>query len=168
LPELPSHSLDPLLERDAELSRLDEALGAAEVGSGSLALIEGAAGVGKSALLAQACERARDAGFLVLSAKGDELESSFAFGAAIQLFAEVQQLAEEDPDIFVGAAELAMPLLERGPPPLPGGDPNPAFPLLHGLHWLAAGLGERSSQRLRSSWRGFATTPSPRCSSSPR
>lgn len=145
LPELPSHSLESLLERDAELQRLEEALGAAEAGSGSLTLIEGAAGVGKSSLLARACERARDAGFRVLAAKGHELERSFAFGVAIQLFAEpAQRLAEEDPEIFAGAAQLAMPLLERGAPPLPSSDPNPAFPLLHGLHWLAAGLAERS------------------------
>ena len=132
-------------ERDTELQRLEEALGGADAGSGSLTLIEGAAGVGKSSLLARACERAREAGFLVLAAKGDELERSFAFGVAIQLFAEsARQLAEEDPDIFAGAAQLAMPLLERGSPPLPSGDPNPAFPLLHGLHWLTAGLAERS------------------------
>jgi DNA-binding CsgD family transcriptional regulator len=145
LSELPSHSLDPLLERDAELRRLEETLGVAEAGSGSLTLIESAAGVGKSSLLAQACERAREAGFLVLAAKADELERSFAFGVAIQLFAEpARQVAEGDPNVFAGAAQLAMPLLERGAPPPPGSDPNPAFPLLHGLHWLTASLAERA------------------------
>lgn len=135
---------DSLLERDSELKSLDEALDAARQGKGGVTVIEGAAGVGKSTILAHGCDRARDADFLVLGANGNELERVFPFGVAIQLLAEpALRGARRDPELFSGAAELAMPLLE-GRAAAPPGDPASAFPLLHGLHWLVAGLAERS------------------------
>jgi DNA-binding CsgD family transcriptional regulator len=136
---------DSLLERDAELARLDEALGAAREGRCTLTLIEGPAGVGKSTLVAYACDRAARTGVVALAARADELERSFPFGIAIQLLAEsARRGAEEAPELISGAAELAMPLLTGVPPAVSGSDPAPAFPLLHGLHWLVAGLAERS------------------------
>jgi DNA-binding CsgD family transcriptional regulator len=135
--------IEPLLERDRQLHQLDEALGAAESGRGRVVLIEGAAGLGKSSLLACARRNAADAGFLDLQATGDELERSFPFGVVNQLFAEpVRREAERDQALVSGAAELAMPLLD-GATPLPS-DRVPAFRLLHGLHWLVASLAERS------------------------
>jgi DNA-binding CsgD family transcriptional regulator len=135
----------PLLERESQLRRLDEALDAARAGRGSVAVVEGVAGVGKSTLLAYASDRAGADGFLVLRAKGDELESLFPFGVAIQLLAEpAQQLSEEDPGVVAGTAQLALPLLRGESPASPAGDPRPEFTLLHGLHWIVAGLAERS------------------------
>ena len=49
-------------------------------------IIEGAAGAGKSRLLAAAVELARVEGLRVLQASGSELERDFSFGAARQLF----------------------------------------------------------------------------------
>ena len=47
-----------ILERDAELAALAAAVAAAEAGHGTLALVEGPAGIGKTTLLRAAC-RAR-------------------------------------------------------------------------------------------------------------
>jgi DNA-binding CsgD family transcriptional regulator len=156
----PSEPRDSLLERDAELERLDATLEAVREGRGTLTLIEGAAGVGKSTLLTYARDRARGDDVLVLGARADELERSFPFGVTIQLLAEpVQQRGAGEPELVSGAAELAMPLLE-GRMPLPSNDPAPAFPLLHGLHWLVAGLAERSPLLIAIDDAHWADTPS--------
>jgi DNA-binding NarL/FixJ family response regulator len=138
-----SERVEPLLERDRQLEQLEDVLRAAERGRGTVALIEGAAGLGKSSLIAHARRAAVELGFLDLHATGDELERSFSFGVAHQLFAEpVRRKAQRDGNLVSGAAELAMPLLD-GATPLPS-DRVPAFRLLHGLHWLTAALAERS------------------------
>lgn len=138
-----SERVEPLLERDRQLEQLEEVLDAAERGHGATTLVEGAAGLGKSSLLAHARHAAVERGFLDLHATGDELERSFSFGVVHQLFAEpVRREAAGDGDLVAGAAELAMPLLD-GATPLPS-DRVPAFRLLHGLHWLTAALAERS------------------------
>jgi ATP/maltotriose-dependent transcriptional regulator MalT len=50
-----------LLERERELGGLDDALSAARAGSGRIVLIEAAAGLGKTSLLAAAFEARRSA-----------------------------------------------------------------------------------------------------------
>jgi DNA-binding CsgD family transcriptional regulator len=85
-----------LLERERELGVLQEAIDAARAGSGSVVILEGPAGVGKSALLRAAGELARGAGgdrmaagegMRVLPARGAPLERGVAFGVARQLLA---------------------------------------------------------------------------------
>ena len=56
-----------ILERDAELAALAAAVAAAEAGHGSLVLVEGPAGIGKTTLLRAAC---RGPGARVLTARG--------------------------------------------------------------------------------------------------
>lgn len=138
----PSDRLDSLLERDSALRRLSQALDAAQTAKGSLTIIEGAAGTGKSSLMAQVCEKARDDGLRVFSATGNELERTFPFGVAIQLFADPAHRLREPREAVTGAAELALPLLEGEVPP-PSNDPMPSFPLMHGLFWLVVGLAEQ-------------------------
>ena len=69
-------------------------------------MIEGPAGIGKTALLAQTREAAAEAGLQVLSARGHELEHEFAFGVARQLFE--LPVARADPErqdqLLAGAA----------------------------------------------------------------
>ena len=67
-----------LLEREAELETLGTALDAAREGRGSLLVIEGHAGLGKSQLLAAARGFAKGCGVRALSAAGSELERDFA------------------------------------------------------------------------------------------
>lgn len=74
-----------LLEREDELSRLEALLALAQGGSGSCALIEGPAGIGKTQLVANLRERARERGMRVLSARGGELEIDFPYGVVRQL-----------------------------------------------------------------------------------
>src|ERR1700739_1273135 len=75
-----------LLERAHELSLLRAAVGDACTGAGRVVVIEGSAGIGKTALMAHTSEAAVGAGRRVLAARGHELEHEFAFGVARQLF----------------------------------------------------------------------------------
>ncbi|MEU0257072.1 AAA family ATPase [Streptomyces sp. NPDC006184] len=69
-----SLSRDGLRGREAEQERVRSLIAAvAGTGSGALALIEGEAGIGKTALLAEAVTRARAAGFAAGVGKADEL-----------------------------------------------------------------------------------------------
>ncbi|MFN8124609.1 MAG: AAA family ATPase [Thermoleophilia bacterium] len=61
------------------------AVDASASGESRLLLIEGAAGIGKSRLVAEACRLASAAGVRVLAACGSELERDFPFGAVRQL-----------------------------------------------------------------------------------
>src|SRR5690242_3953616 len=122
-----------LLERGEELGRIQAALKRGSAGTGSLMVIEGPAGIGKTALLAAA-------------RGGAELEREFAFGVVRQLLEPPlsQSSAEELTELLQGAAGLAASALA-----LPGRDasgrgatagPEPPFAVLHGLYWLCANL----------------------------
>ena len=110
-----------------------------------MVVVEGPPGIGKTELLGALAASATTAGFEVLSARGGELEQSFAFGVVRQLFeALVAGLpASERRALFSGATALARPLLDpSAEPKVVSGSADP-FPLLHGLYWLAANLAER-------------------------
>ena len=64
----------PLRGREAELARLEELTVSAQQGVGGVVVVEGAAGIGKSRLLAHVCERAAAAGLLVAVGRADELD----------------------------------------------------------------------------------------------
>jgi DNA-binding CsgD family transcriptional regulator len=99
-------------------------------------VVDGAAGVGKTALLESARASAADAGLFVLEARGAELERAFGYGVMRQPFDPV--LREfDDATLFTGAARFAAPLLEveLGIPPTD--DP---FALRHALFWLTANV----------------------------
>jgi DNA-binding CsgD family transcriptional regulator len=69
-----------LLERDGELGTIDALIGRVASGQGALLVIEGAAGIGKTQLLAAARERARAAGLRVLHARGGVLDAGHSYG----------------------------------------------------------------------------------------
>jgi DNA-binding CsgD family transcriptional regulator len=129
-----------LLERDAELDALVGRLDAlATSGRGAVVLVDGVAGIGKSALLRAlvAAARAR-AGVRVLSARGTEIELELAFGAVRQLFAPVMTLTEAERErALSGPASLAAAVLGLREMPHDGlVDP------LYALSWLATNLAE--------------------------
>ena len=134
-----------ILGREFELARIDELIDRARAGSGSVAVVEGPAGIGKTALLAQAARQADRSGFSVLQGGAARLERDYAFGVVRQLFARALGSRSESSDLFVGAARLArMPLGLSGAPDGPAdsaGDPSAA---MHGLFWLTANLAERA------------------------
>ncbi len=74
-----------LLERERELSLLEGAIDRALGGRGAVVVVEGPPGIGKSALLTAACERARAQGLTVLAARGGVLERAYPFGVVTQL-----------------------------------------------------------------------------------
>jgi DNA-binding CsgD family transcriptional regulator len=103
-------------------------------------LVEGPAGIGKSALLLAARTRARDDGFCVLSGAGGELETDFPYGVVRQLFEPVLARGPDAEKLLAGAAALAQPVLAvhaSGPSPTGG---SHGLEALHGLYWLTVNL----------------------------
>lgn len=131
-----------LIERERELAELAGALRLAGEGSGQAVMVEAASGIGKSALLAAAAELASAAEMQVIQATGRELEQSFPFGVAIQLFEPLWAAADEEERaaLSAGSGALATALLEgRLPEALrPAGDNG--YLLIHGLFWIASNL----------------------------
>ena len=74
-----------LLGRGAELAALAAAVDRAAAGAGQALLVEGPAGIGKTALADAARALTTDAGLLPLRARGTELERAFGFGVVRQL-----------------------------------------------------------------------------------
>jgi DNA-binding CsgD family transcriptional regulator len=137
-----------LLERDAALARIDQRQRDAIGGRGSLLVLEGPAGIGKTRLVLAAGWHGRELGLTTLSARGSELERDFAYGLVRQLF-EAQVVAASPPEraeFLAGAAGHAARLFGL---PAARDDPadallDPSFAILHGLYWLSANLGRRS------------------------
>src|SRR5579864_3628120 len=101
-----------LLERDDALARIDQRLRDAIAGSGSLLLLEGPAGIGKTSLILAAGRHGRELGLTTLSAHGSELERDFAYGLVRQLF-EAPLVAASAPEravLLAGAAGRAAAL----------------------------------------------------------
>ncbi|MEX2314212.1 MAG: AAA family ATPase, partial [Thermomicrobiales bacterium] len=76
-----------LFGRDNELGLLREQLQAARAGQGSLALIAGEAGIGKSALSAAVCQKAARSGALVLSGGCYDLTTTPPYGPWAEIIA---------------------------------------------------------------------------------
>jgi len=135
-----------LLERDEQLARIEAALADARTGRGRFVVVEGPAGIGKTALLAEARTAAAEGGMRVLRSRATAMETNFAFGVVRQLFepplAEASEL--ERADLLQAAAGVAagtLGLAGARPTdgrPSPGVDPS--FAIFHGLHWLCANL----------------------------
>ena len=76
-----------LIEREPSLAAIDSALEQGRAGGGTALLIEGPAGVGKTAVLEEAQQRA--GGFMVLRAGGGEFERDLPLGVVRHLFGQV-------------------------------------------------------------------------------
>jgi class 3 adenylate cyclase/DNA-binding CsgD family transcriptional regulator len=130
-----------LLERAEELAAVDATIAAAAGSAGSLAVIEGPAGIGKTALLGEARARATTSGLTVLYARASELEAAFSFGVVRQLFeAAIATATDEERSRFLGGAAAPAARL-FGSASGDGGDDD-AYALLHGLYWLTVNLAE--------------------------
>ncbi|MBE2317349.1 AAA family ATPase [Solirubrobacter sp. CPCC 204708] len=120
-----------LLEREDDLAELDRVLARARAGTGHAIAVEGPGGIGKTSLLTAARAQGRDAGMLILHARGSELERTFPFGVVRQLF---ERAAAEERH-FAGAASLAKPIFD-----LADNADESSYARLHGLYWLCANL----------------------------
>jgi DNA-binding CsgD family transcriptional regulator len=94
-----------LHERQRELAAIEDLLDRLGAGEGGVAFIEGALGIGKTALLLEAARAASARGFQVLEAAGSAYEGDFDSGV-------VRQLLEP----AVGAAEIDEALADTGGP----------------------------------------------------
>ncbi|HEX8123833.1 MAG TPA: BTAD domain-containing putative transcriptional regulator [Solirubrobacteraceae bacterium] len=124
-----------LLERARELASLGGLLDRAFDGEGGVAVVEGAAGVGKTRLLSELRRSAGARGARVLAARAGELERDFAFGVVRQLFeAELADPVRRSV-LLDGAAAAAAPVFGGA-----GEGVDVSFAALHGLYWLAVNL----------------------------
>jgi predicted ATPase len=96
-----------LRERERELAAVELLLAR----GGGVLVVEGRAGIGKTALAEQACQRAGELGHRVVRARGSELEAGFAFGVVRQLFE--RRLADagagEREELLAGPAAAVSP-----------------------------------------------------------
>jgi DNA-binding SARP family transcriptional activator/predicted negative regulator of RcsB-dependent stress response len=76
---------DDLVERDAEIAQLRQALARLEAGQPTGVLVEGPAGIGKTRLLDELSRQAGERGVRVLIARASPLERSFGYGIVRQL-----------------------------------------------------------------------------------
>ncbi|HEY1277780.1 MAG TPA: AAA family ATPase [Thermoleophilaceae bacterium] len=133
-----------LLERGTELETVGDVFARASGGAGGLVVIDGPAGVGKTALLEAARAEAAAAGLLTLQARAAELERAFAFGVVRQLFDDAIRDSPIEPQaLFTGPARRAAALFDvelDSAPPAPPEDP---FAARHALYWLTARLASR-------------------------
>src|SRR5215831_12860899 len=123
----------PLLERDEDLQALAIARHDAATGQGRFVVVEGRAGVGKSALLTATRTAALMEGFDVLVAQATDLERQYAFGVVRQLF-EGRLLRQ--PEWLEGAATSATPAFDPVAGAGTGGFDRGSLAVLHGLYWL--------------------------------
>ncbi len=133
-----------LLERSGELDAIREGAEAVAAGEGRALVVEGPAGIGKTALVAAARAHALDIGLRPLAARGTELERAFGFGVVRQLL-EPAVHEGEGAKAFEGSARYAAALLDvplAEPAHLPLG-PEGAYAVTHGLYRLSANLARR-------------------------
>src|SRR3954453_15479297 len=137
-----------LLEREHELERVVDVLGAGARYDGGALVIEGAAGMGKSRLLDEVCRTATELDLNVFRARATELEQGFPFGVVRQLFerplleAESAQRERWLAGAAARATEVLRPLSDassRAPPGEPP-DPDTTYARQHGLYWLASNI----------------------------
>jgi ATP/maltotriose-dependent transcriptional regulator MalT len=143
-PQATVRSAGALLEREDDLAAIDRALAAAGGGDGSMLLIEGPPGIGKTSLLGELRRRARALELTVLTARAGELERGVRFGVVRQLLevpvGSARGTCREE--LLAGAARLAEPVFD--PASLIARDTGDiAHGTLHGLYWLVANLAER-------------------------
>ena len=105
--------------------------------------MEGGAGLGKTSLVEAACAIAQRDGRVVLRACGSDLEQSFPFGIARQLFERqcAGMRADERDALFAGPARAVAGLLQHDDAKVLESDTG--FAVLHGLYWLSVNFADR-------------------------
>jgi DNA-binding CsgD family transcriptional regulator len=97
-----------LLGRDRERQKIDEALAQARSGTSAVLALVGEPGIGKTALLSYAAERAT--GMQLLRARGIESEAQIPFGSLLELIRPALLMLEKIPEPQAAALEGALAL----------------------------------------------------------
>jgi DNA-binding CsgD family transcriptional regulator len=152
--------LEHLLEREAELERIVRAAARSVEGEPALVVVEGAAGLGKTALLLEARRRLRQAPTTVLAGRPGEQEVSFAYGVLRQLLGPLLAAVspEERETVVSGPAARALAALGDGESQTPSFDVS--FGILDALYWLTANLSVRGPLALFVDDAHWADSPS--------
>ena len=134
----------PLIERQGQVSAINDLLRRGLSGSGQLALIQGPAGIGKTRLLEETHRLALDFDAEVLSARGGELEQGHPLGLVLRLLEHRISKAPDDelPILFRGQAGFLKGLLTVGWSENTTAV-NDEFALMHSLYWLVVNLADR-------------------------
>src|SRR5690242_2163107 len=129
-----------LVEREHEIATLDTATIRAAAGTGSVTLISGPPGIGKSSLLNAAREAVTAAGVTVFTARGGELEQEYPYGIMRQLFEGALRTADDATRemLLAGPARPAAVLLGAEYETAPGDPPA----LEHAFYWLALNVAD--------------------------
>ena len=97
-----------IVGRAEELARLTELWRSAVAGDGASLVVVGAAGVGKSAVIAEGLRRAADAGVRIVSIEGVRGEEDLAWAGLAQLIAALGTSLDTFPDHHRAALEAAI------------------------------------------------------------
>lgn len=134
-----------ILEREAELDALGGQLDRCARGDGSLVVVEGPAGIGKTTLLRAAAALAQTRGLTVLRGRGGVLERHLEHGVVRQLLERpvLRADAAQRAALLAGPAAQAAAVIGAGELPADdgaglAGGPDPT----HALYWLVANLAE--------------------------
>lgn len=131
-----------LCERGDELALARVALSDAGAGRGRILLVEGPPGIGKTSLLDAIAAMAIEDGFAIHRARGDDLESGFAYGVLRDLLAPA--LESLDPSIratvLEGPTSILASIIEGRAAARPRPD---ELAIVHGLYRLMEDLSER-------------------------
>lgn len=132
-----------LIERESEEAAMREALASSRAGTGTLVVLEGAPGIGRTRLLSRAAELASADGHVVLRACGAQSQAGFAFGVVRRLLEPaVRSLTpERRHGLHGGAAGPALDLLEPAPSGVSSAEPDEG--LLRGIHRVIVELAGR-------------------------
>ncbi|GAB3661920.1 hypothetical protein GCM10027589_24530 [Actinocorallia lasiicapitis] len=121
-------STPSLVERAAAIEAIETVLDrVVSAGTGGVLVFEGPAGFGKTSVLDHAGAKAAAHGFAVLTARGTELETDYAWACAEQLFRRHADVAE---------------VLDRRPGATDSG-PAGEYPIINALYWLVSDLAAR-------------------------
>lgn len=134
-----------LPEREPELRRLRDAIAVAAAGEGSVTVLTGRLGVGKTALLKELLQttEADPGGPRVLTAAASRTEQDFDFGIACQVLEPLVAEADaRDADRWFAGTATAARWLFPGAPGWPGWEPGDHNDVLttHGLLGLLAAI----------------------------
>ena len=130
-----------LVQREEELGAIERWLGDVKEGEGGIGLLEGPAGIGKTALLRVVAQRAEEVGASVLRARGGELEHSAAWAVARELL--LPGLAALDgAELWRGPAAPAAAVLDAAPAEEWHG-PDQAFRVAYALTSVVIALAEQ-------------------------